>query len=354
MSRRESRTTQRRNLRSTQLSGSVPPCEGLDLPPSSLIQLIAPECGVNDAPLRWHHAWLVKQGYRKSLLEPCLYAHYIRGGSVDGLILIEVDDLAIGTKRSQEARRFASESAIQLGEAPPSTLAREAAEGEKTHSRRVRTTPLARVKDQLGCQGESSRGFRICVDLGTTLESSHRIRRPHRQSSGEVSSLICGHDQKDLRVISVSDAGGIGGPPTENGENVQNAHLIMVADDEMRQGVQAKASPLMRRSARCKRAVNSTLAGETLAMSSAVADAEWAQVMIQDVLRGDKSQPSLSGVPVQRLHSFQATSALMPADSTTKVDPSAGNDALRQLLRTGKLVWDGETIRLSAGLGRSV
>ena len=84
----------------------VEPCEGLDLPPGSLIQLIAPVYGLNDAPLRWHRtltAWLIKQGYRKSLLEPCLYVHYAPGGSVDGLILIEVDDLAIGTKRMQEA-----------------------------------------------------------------------------------------------------------------------------------------------------------------------------------------------------------------------------------------------------------
>ena len=32
-----------------------------------------------------------------------MYAHDAPGGSVDGLILIEVDDLAIGSKRSQEA-----------------------------------------------------------------------------------------------------------------------------------------------------------------------------------------------------------------------------------------------------------
>ena len=44
---------------------------------------------------------------------------------------------------------------------------------------------------------------------------------------------------------------------------------------------------------------------------------------------------------------------LMPLDSMTKMDPSAGNDALRHLLRTGKLLWDEETIRQSAGLGRS-
>ena len=78
----------------------VEPCEILDLPPGSLIQLIAPVYGLNDAPLRWHRtltAWLIKQGYRKSLLEPCLYVHNAPGGSVDGLILIEVDDLAIGS-----------------------------------------------------------------------------------------------------------------------------------------------------------------------------------------------------------------------------------------------------------------
>ena len=44
---------------------------------------------------------------------------------------------------------------------------------------------------------------------------------------------------------------------------------------------------------------------------------------------------------------------LIPADSMTKADPSAGNDALRHLLRTGKLVWDEETIRQSARLGRT-
>ena len=92
----------------------VEPCEGLDLPPGSLIQLLAPVYGLNDAPLRWHRtltAWLIKQGYRKSLLEPCLCVHYAPGGSVDGLILIDFDDLVMGTKRMQEAefqQRFQS------------------------------------------------------------------------------------------------------------------------------------------------------------------------------------------------------------------------------------------------------
>ena len=124
------------------------------------------------------------------------------------------------------------------------------------------------------------------------------------------------HDPRNLQVISVSDAGGIGGPPTENGENVQNAHLIVVADDGIRQGVHSKASTLMWRSARCKRAVNSTLAGETIAMSARAADAEWAQIMIQDYLgsdsdsaKHDRRDASIPGGSAQQLYSLQATAS---------------------------------------------
>ena len=46
------------------------------------------------------------------------------------------------------------------------------------------------------------------------------------RSSASQCLTIWRHDPRNLRVISVSDAGGIGGPPTESGENVQNAHLI--------------------------------------------------------------------------------------------------------------------------------
>ena len=135
-----------------------------------------------------------------------------------------------------------------------------------------------------------------------------------------------------------------------------------------------------------------TLAGETIAMSAALADAEWAQIMIQDTLNQtvtgrDKTGGNLPFQVVLRSnctfskrlphdHSLDAKSVfdaltkecagsrqdrrttvdlaivretlkaqgshirwiphpLMPADSMTKAGPSAGNDALRHLLRTG-------------------
>ena len=81
----------------------VEPCEGLDFPPGSLIQLVAPVYGLNDAPRRWHRAWLVGQGCRNALLESCLYVHYAPSGEVDRFFLVELDDLATGIKRLQEA-----------------------------------------------------------------------------------------------------------------------------------------------------------------------------------------------------------------------------------------------------------
>ena len=71
----------------------------------------------------------------------------------------------------------------------------------------------------------------------------------------------------------------------------------------------------MWRSGRCKRAVNSTVAGETIAMSAALADAERPQIMIQDILNQTVTARdttggnfSIPGGSAQQLHSLQAKS----------------------------------------------
>ena len=78
----------------------VEPCEGLGLESGSLIELIAPVHGLNDAPILWHRTlaeWLVNQGCRKSLVEPCLYVKH-KSGSLVGLALVEVDDLILSSQ----------------------------------------------------------------------------------------------------------------------------------------------------------------------------------------------------------------------------------------------------------------
>ena len=175
---------------------------------------------------------------------------------------------------------------------------------EKLHPVPLRERQKDRSLALDGIEQLRSLVHKIRVDVSDVLVANRVVK--FRRSSASQCLTSWRHDQKDLRVFSVSDAGGIGGPPTENGENVQNAQLIMVADDEIRQRVQAKASPLM-------------------------------------CVPLDVSVPRIRWIP----------HPLMPADSMMKMHPSAGNDALRHLLRTGKLVWDEETIRQSAGLGRS-
>ncbi|CAK0837510.1 unnamed protein product, partial [Prorocentrum cordatum] len=76
----------------------VEACAGLNLPPETLIELVAPVCGLNDAPLLWHRTlagYLEELGFVRSLLEPCLWLQRSASGKLQALILIEVDDLIV-------------------------------------------------------------------------------------------------------------------------------------------------------------------------------------------------------------------------------------------------------------------
>ena len=79
--------------------------------------------------------------------------------------------------------------------------------------------------NQLGCQGESR----------PEASGSASILAQHLKAPTVSDVLIAN------RVVRFSS--------TENGEHVQSAHLIMVADDGIRQGIHFKASTLMWRSA---------------------------------------------------------------------------------------------------------
>ena len=85
----------------------------------------------------------------------------------------------------------------------------------------------------------------------------------------------------------------------------------------------------MWRSARCKRAVNSTLAGETIAMSSTLAGAERAQIMIQDIL---DQAATVRDTPTRTLpfqvvlHSNCTLSKQLPHDHS--IDAKSAFDAL--------------------------
>ena len=196
---------------------------GLNLPPGSLIQLIAPVYGLNDAPLRW-------------------YVHYAPGGSVDGLILIEVDVWAIGTKRMQEAEFQQQYVLVDKEKSILEKLHPVLLQEKQQKDRRLSLDVFDQLRSLVYKISWVAKESRPEASGSASILAQH-LKAPtvsdvlianrvvkFLRSSASQCLTIWRHDPKNLQVISVSDAGGIGGPPTENGENVQNAHLIMVAD----------------------------------------------------------------------------------------------------------------------------
>ena len=73
----------------------VMPCEGLNLDKMTLLEAIKPVYGLDDAPMRWHKTFtdfLKSLGFRRTLLEACLYGLYSETGRLQAMVLIEVYD----------------------------------------------------------------------------------------------------------------------------------------------------------------------------------------------------------------------------------------------------------------------
>ena len=76
----------------------VMPCEGLNLDKKTLLEAVKPVYGLDDAPMRWHKTFtdfLKSLGFRRTLLESCLYVLYSETGRLQAMVLIEVDDLLV-------------------------------------------------------------------------------------------------------------------------------------------------------------------------------------------------------------------------------------------------------------------
>ena len=171
---------------------------------------------------------------------------------MDGLILIEVDDLAIGTKRMQEAEfqqqyvlvdqeKYILEKLhpVLLQEKQQKDRRLSLDEFNQLRSLVYKISWVAKESRPEASGSASILAQHLKAPTVSDVLIANRVVKFLRSSASQCLT-IWRHDPKNLRVISVSDAGGIGGPPTENGENVQNAHLIMVAVDAVRQGVHSK------------------------------------------------------------------------------------------------------------------
>ena len=404
----------------------VEACEGLHLPPGSLIKLETAVYGLDEAPRRWRESvieHLTDTGHQRSLLEPCWW-YQREAGQIKSMVLLEVDDVLIATRdaftRAQVKKSL--ERRFRFGLYKPGTP-----EGLEYAGRRVKFFPDKVTVDQ----------------ENIILEEMHPIRPPKGKASKKYSTLdtaefnalrfLCVQSQlggtgvsprsftasraitlwgtrsEDVSVITMSDAGGVGSKNDSIEEDglpsdaTQEAWLVALADKRVMTDERAKVSVLAWRSAKLKRRVASTLAGETLALSAALAEAEWIQVPLRDIVYGDVEVPdwrrslaplsailrrecSLGG-RLPQLHVVDAKSCYdalqregqssardrrtaiemaiiaealgkaggvvrwvphprMPVDSLTKDDIGKANVALHELIQSGHLILVDETEEL--------
>ena len=130
-----------------------------------------------------------------------------------------------------------------------------------------------------------------------TVEDIHTMNKmvSHLRNTASRPLILWKFDIENMAFIVGSDAGGVGSLPQScegdglPSDGTQGAWLVLAAERLPTGAERVRVSPVCWRSAKLKRRVPSTLAGEALALSQGMAQVEWMQVMLRSVLVGDVS-----------------------------------------------------------------
>ena len=315
----------------------VSPCEGLDVEADTLIELVAPVYGLDDAPLRWHQTvvrFFEQIGFVRSLLEPCLMIRRVNG-SVEAMVLIEVDDLNLAAtelympqlKAALNDRfifgKFEDDEADFAGRRVKKTADKITMHQEKYILEKVFTMKIAKGRasnKEASLEPEEFETYRSLLykvnwlahqtrpeAAGVVSILASRLKRPtiqdvcclnklvtHLRSTAQQCLTLHRFDNNKMIFIAASDAGGVDGvpPSTEvDGEALvdctQGAWIVMASDQMPSANSKVKVSVLTWRSSKLRRRVSSTLGGEALAFSQALGELEWLQIMFHDIAFGN-------------------------------------------------------------------
>eukprot|EP00971_Amphidinium_carterae_P351931 6492342-Amphidinium_carterae.1 len=312
----------------------VEPCEGVPLQPGDLIELRVAVYGLDDAPWQFRCSLtrhLARIGLRRAILDPCLWLQHRPDGSLQRMVLLDVDDLIMAST-PEEAARFKRdiEGRFELGkyERDKSSFCGRriscTAEWIEVDMEKYIVEDLATI--DLSRSQRKQKEDRLEEDdmkqLRSLIYKLNWIGRETRPEVCGIASMLAAR-LKDctvqdvitankavqylkgskgvtlklwripwdrLHLVTYSDAGGVltkdvgvwseGTGPTDA---TQGAWLIFACDGLPKTEELVKLSPLMWKSSKLKRKVPSTLAGEALALSEAVASVEWCQMMLRDV-----------------------------------------------------------------------
>ena len=316
----------------------VAPCEGVPLEEQDLIELIAPVYGLDDAPLRWFETvteFLKSLGLRRSLLDPCVYVKYDDQGSVECLILLEVDDFLIAA-RSDEVHdelqgklqkrfhfgKWEKGEADFIGRRIKQLPNEIRMDQEKYIVEKIEAVPLSkgrRSMKEAPLDEQEFKDFRSMLykiswvahqtrpeAAGTVSILSSRLHRAtisdvitlnkmvgHLRSTSTQGLRIRAFESRTMTFIGVSDAGGVDGEVRGNDADglpedpVQGAWMVLTSNLLPAHDLRVQVSVLSWRSSKLKRRVTSTMASETMSLSQCLGELEWMQVFYRDLVFGD-------------------------------------------------------------------
>ena len=313
------------------------PCPGLPVPQDSIIEVLVPIYGLDDAPMAWRNTvvqHLVKLGYERNVIEPCWYAKYDQHKRNVAQILIEVDDFIVSAddqhmmevKESLTTRfkfgKWDEDSAEYAGRQVTSFLDRIEVSQEKYIVEQVHPVQLSKERKKDKKASLQKEEFEALRSLIFKLNWLGRETRPeacglasilasrlpsanigdilmvnkfvnHLQNTAKRPLVLWKFRPENLTFVMVSDAGGVkahadsvdeGGLPSDT---TQGAWMVLVAESLPKDDRRVRASPISWRSGKLRRKVLSTFGGETQAMLQGVAETDWLQIMFRDAIHHD-------------------------------------------------------------------
>ena len=316
------------------------PCDGLDLPPGSLISIEVPVYGLDDAPASWRLTvteFLTETlGFTRNLVEPCWFSKFEEHDqSPMAHILVEVDDFIISAKPSFHSKlkklltdrfkfgKWEDDSAEYAGRFVSCKSDRIEVDQSKYILEQIHPIILPKGRRQHSSDLLSSTEFEAFRSLiyrinwvgketrpevsGTASIMASKLKQArvkdiltvnkivnYLRSSANRPLTLWSFDPKDMCFVVCSDAGGINtkeyelvdqdGLPTDA---TQGGWIVLAAEKLPVGKTSIKASPISWRSSKLKRKVFSTFGGETQAMLQGVNEVDWLQIMCRDALFHD-------------------------------------------------------------------
>ena len=310
-----------RPLFAHQPAGGIP-----GVPSDAVIEVTGNVYGQNDAPAAWFKeftSFVLTSGWTQSKLDPCLFTlRDPQSSSLTAVMGVHVDDTALGGNEQSEVfqealrrlrKRFPYRKwRINEGEFcgawykqdPDKTITMSMqAFAEKIRSINVprgsnpeeqlnsgQVKVLRAVNGSLNWLSSQSRPD-LSVQTSLSQQSfphptikdfrnaNHAIR--HARQESQMGIIFKSIDPKELTLVCHSDSAF-----ANVGSHTQAGYIIAFTRKSLQEGMEAEWTPACWKSYKMSRAVSSTLAAESQAMSTASGTVEWLALLLSEILDG--------------------------------------------------------------------